>query len=213
MDFKPFPADIDRDAFGHWLSGFVDGEGFFTLGVNTHSYKHKNGIRKYVPVATPWSRFGITLRADDYAVIDLIQSYWGCGMCNFRERGRTAKTNDCPQYQIRLAKIESLANVLIPHFDMYPLFAKKRRDYAIWKEATLLIRTVQCRRSRHFMVGHGQHPKWTLDERDRFNSLSAALVSVRKYRGPTASSESVVAAPSPLPKRPIQPSFDFLETD
>jgi hypothetical protein len=23
---EPFPADIDRDAFGHWLSGFTDGE-------------------------------------------------------------------------------------------------------------------------------------------------------------------------------------------
>ena len=29
-----FPAEIDRDRFGDWLSGFVDGEGCF--GLNWH---------------------------------------------------------------------------------------------------------------------------------------------------------------------------------
>lgn len=63
-----FPSDIDHDAFGHYLSGFTDGEGSFVL-----AFRETGGL------SYPLAYFGICLRVDDRAILELAQSYWQCG--------------------------------------------------------------------------------------------------------------------------------------
>ena len=67
----PFPEDIDRDGFGHWLAGFTDGEGCFCLPYTRN--------RKRTDAYTPSARFTINLRADDAVILYTIQSYWRKG--------------------------------------------------------------------------------------------------------------------------------------
>ena len=51
----PFPADIDRNAFGHWFSGLTDGEGCF--------------YAKTVGIHSPEVGYVLALRADDRPAI------------------------------------------------------------------------------------------------------------------------------------------------
>jgi hypothetical protein len=175
---SPFPADIDRDAFGHWLSGFVDGEGCFMI----HSIMNYTRVRAPQPVGV----FRVALRADDEQTLRLIQSYWGCGTVILNENKKPYYSNSKPISIYNATRIEDVASIIVPHFDKYPLRAKKRCDYAIWREGVLLIREVSSRPLK-YRPGHapnrhgGTYPKWTDAERERFDSLCAELKAGRRY--------------------------------
>ena len=62
----PFPATIDQKDFGNYLSGLVDGEGSFCLSWHP---KQDTGLVAFV----------LQLRSDDRSILELIQSFWGCG--------------------------------------------------------------------------------------------------------------------------------------
>lgn len=112
MDNLPSTPIIGTE-FGNWLAGFVDGEGHFGLTVT------KNGVR---PV------FAITLRADDRAIIDDIATRFGVGhIAEYAERG-----NRHAQVGYRC---ESWSNCLAiaPVFEQFPLRAKKRLDFEVWR--------------------------------------------------------------------------------
>lgn len=173
---KPFPPDIDRDRFGDWLSGFTDGEGYFCL----KTIRPKNPTYQMDIKAV----FGISLRADDEAILKLIQSFWGCGCVN---RIKPRKTiNEQSSFQVRRA--DDLANIVIPHFDKHPLRAKKARDFAIWKEGITLMQRV---RSRPIKVRIGKHggfygiiSRWKESEFQHFLALKSHLKNVRVYDSP-----------------------------
>lgn len=164
----PFPADIDRDAFGHWLSGFTDGEGCFNL----RKQRWSQG-RCWVRNAS----FQIGLRADDVAILRQIRSFWGCGKVNFHKARVPSDRNprDCDSFQYTLAAAEPLHTVIVPHFLKYPLRAKKARDFAIWRRGVELVWTIVRRGSR------GPYARWTQQDRERFDELKAALEAVRIY--------------------------------
>src|SRR5215468_2549053 len=110
----PFPADIDRDAFGHWLSGFVDGEGCSLLKVGT-----ERGGRQL----TRQIGFVINLRLDDVGILRQIQSYWKCGRIRQIVRAVRTKRNwdTKPTAMFTVADRKSLSGVVVPHFQRYPL--------------------------------------------------------------------------------------------
>jgi hypothetical protein len=41
--------------------------------------------------------------------------------------------------EYRIAKIDDLLNIIIPHFDKYPLQSSKLIDYNLWKKCLTLI--------------------------------------------------------------------------
>lgn len=178
----PFPADIDRDAFGHWISGFSDGESTFQLRA-----QRDPGTGKAHPIAL----FRIALRADDSDVLALIQSYWGCGTLIRFQYKPSDTLNANPHATFSVLKVGDLFGVVIPHFERYPLMAKKRNDFMIWRQGVELMAAVQSRplsyrpgrsRNRH----GGTYPKWTAAERERFISLSELLRETRRYRDPVS---------------------------
>src|SRR5438552_588191 len=98
------------DAFGHWLAGFIDGEGCFII-----RQMNRNEI---------YCSFSISLRDDDAAIIEEIRSrLGGIGILKFRHRkGRNG--NDCPQVEWVLQSGQDCA-VLVRVLDKYQLRAKK----------------------------------------------------------------------------------------
>lgn len=174
----PFPADIDRDAFGHWLSGFTDGEGSFLL---------KTGIDKRYGRRTHHALFQITLRDDDSRILGQIQAYWGCGSLSSLQRKRT-KVRDWdtkPSAVFVVCGIRFLRNIIVPHFNLYPLRAKKARDFFIWKEGVDFLYQVACRQDRYSKVFRGGlDPKWTDAESDTFAAFVGALKQQRRYEAP-----------------------------
>ena len=168
----PFPADIDRTAFGHWLSGFSDGEACFVI---------QDGKPRRVGDKRPslTCEFAISLRRDDLPVLQLIQSYWQCGgIVHYDSYGRTPGN---PSSRFYVHKTSCLTDILIPHFDRYPMFAKKARDFLIWKKAVLLKAGIAVRKYRGLPSGKGCTPKWTDAEIAHYRSLKAAMESGRKY--------------------------------
>lgn len=119
-----FPRTYDSDVDGGYVSGLVDGEGSFMV-----SFVERRGRWNFNP------KFGITLRIDDGAILKWVKSYFDCGRYS---ETVVAGSVQSPRASLVVADLYSLMSKVLPHFDTYPLRAKKRHDYAIWKEMVLL---------------------------------------------------------------------------
>jgi len=172
---EPFPTDIDRNHFASWLSGFTDGEGCFLL----LSAKRGNDNR-FQAIA----QFLLSLRRDDSRVLKLIQSYFQCGFIYEDPRSYTDKSI-FPKASFRVNRIEDHKKIIIPHFLKHPLFAKKRRDFEIWKEGVLFMSVIKDRPQRHRGSGRngsfGRLPNWTSCEKEHFSLLTSKMKEQRKY--------------------------------
>jgi len=108
----------------YFVTGFTDAEGSFIVR-----------IRKNPNTKTGWSvetKFSFCLHKKDRMVLDLIQSFFG-GVGSI-----TYASKDTLHY--RIASLQDLIHVVLPHFDKYPLNSQKRADYFLFKEIVLLIR-------------------------------------------------------------------------
>ena len=178
----PWPASLDREAFGHYLSGLTDGEGHFNL-----SYRMFRTKLHPDPYWGTSPHFRIALRADDREVLDLAHAFFSCGLVGRRNRAAydLRHPNDCPQYYFGVSKVSDLARVVIPHFERYPLRAKKRHDFALWRQGIDLAYHVHQRRvQRRCGTRGGALSKWTSAEREQFVALADALKQQRCYQAP-----------------------------
>lgn len=106
-----------------FISGFVDAEGSFQIIVRKEP-RNKTGWRVE-------SRFSIGLHEKDRAILNLIQANF-CGIGKIEKQGK-----DSIQY--RVYDIKSLIDVVIPHFELYPLITQKKADFELFKRAACLI--------------------------------------------------------------------------
>ncbi len=162
----PFPGAVDRRDFGNYVSGLVDGEGCFILRWN-----HGSGSAK----------FQLALRHDDRPILELVQSFWGCGYFEYSDR-RAIVPNHMPRAAFCVCKTSDLARIVAPNFERFPLRAKKRRDFDIWNQGVRLIDSIKKRPRRRRYVLHGTLPKWTTQERSLFRALFLGLKAVRDYQ-------------------------------
>ena len=106
----------------NYLVGFVDGEGSFCVSMNKHkTTKFKVDIRP---------EFEIELREDDAEIIHRIQATLNCGNIYRLEYERY---DWLPHVKFRVGKISELQEIVVPFFEKYPLQAKKREDFNIFK--------------------------------------------------------------------------------
>jgi hypothetical protein len=105
-----------------WVSGFVDGEGCFTVSILKNS-ELKTGWRVK-------ATFSIQLHSLDYALLEEIKAYFGVG-------GIIKKGEDAVQFSV--SSLKDLTNVIIPHFDKFPLVTQKRADYLLFKQIIHLM--------------------------------------------------------------------------
>ncbi len=174
----PFPSDIDRDIFGHWLSGFTDGEGCFHLYCQPH-FHHGSTY------SNPTAGFCIALRADDLTILEQIRMFFACGIIRLVHKRETKKRPGHPVHDYRVNKIGDLVQHIIPHFSRYPLRAKKARDFAIWKEGVALLAQVSSQPFRKkFGYRNGWARKWKPDLVAKFESFRDALKLQRVYQAP-----------------------------
>jgi len=105
-----------------FVTGFVDAEGCFTIGL-TKSEQYRSG---YQVTAI----FKISLHRKDYDLLCQIRDYFGVGVIT--KHGETTI-----QYFVR--SIKDL-NVILSHFEAYPLIGQKWADYILFKQAIVLIK-------------------------------------------------------------------------
>lgn len=165
----------NHDAFGNWISGFTDGEGHFQL------FWQKYKTRRWLRIKRNGNAvFAITLRHDDLAILEQIQSFWGAGNINAYHYENNKRK---PFSRLAVHGVKTLKKIIVPHFERYPLRAKKARDFLIWKEGIELLYRVNCRPMEHKQgkrnMGFAQ--KWTEKELAEFNVLVTTLKAQRRY--------------------------------
>lgn len=105
-----------------FVSGFTDAEGCFTISLVR---KNKLKVRWEVKAT-----FQIELHQKDKALLEQMKSYFGVG--SISEYG-SRQSN-----RFRVQSVKDL-QVIIDHFENYPLITKKRADYELWKQAFYLV--------------------------------------------------------------------------
>jgi len=151
-----------------YVTGLVDGEGCFSLALNTENRKRKKGtISSY----TYWvTIFRVSLREDDYKIIDKLRAYFNCGSSN-TYRSSSHKLKAVPgitAFHVKSRK--DLISKIIPHFDKYPLQAKKRATYKIWREAVIILFNADKKRPNVF-----SRQILTMEEESRLRSIKQAI--------------------------------------
>jgi hypothetical protein len=106
--------------FKSWLSGFIDGEGCFAL--------HTQTVGRGFAV-----QFVLRVRADELSIVKKIHQYLGG---SYYVQSNSGSPNLLVNYTLCGAK-NCLR--LVKHLEKYPLLAKKKQDFEIWREAIYLL--------------------------------------------------------------------------
>jgi hypothetical protein len=106
----------------NYVTGFTDGEGCFYVGVYSYS-RHKTNYRVKATF-----KFGVHVK--DLALLEQIKLFFGVG--NITKLGADS-------VQFRVTGIEDL-NLIINHFDKYPLLTQKLSDYLLFKKVINLMK-------------------------------------------------------------------------
>jgi len=112
------------DIWGGWFSGFTAGDGCFVI----HKHNRDNLCASYR------CQFQIALRDDDRAILEEIHETLGIGNIHDSPVDTCGFPNTKPQTRFQVHAIADCAE-LVKLFETYPLRAKKRRDFEIWRKA------------------------------------------------------------------------------
>ena len=117
VEFKGIPADQPN-----WLAGFTTGEGCLNINI-TKSSTNKSGNQVQL-------KFQITQHTRDAELLKSLVSYLSCGYY-YASKGRDWGNF----FVIRFSDIESK---IIPFFDKYQILGVKSKDYADFKQVSVL---------------------------------------------------------------------------
>jgi hypothetical protein len=105
-----------------WITGFVDGEGCFYVGINEHA-DMKVGYQ-VLP------EFTVVQHERDVQVLHALKAHFGCGVVRKNHDDRMA-------YRVR-GKGHLLERI-VPFFEKHPLKTKKRVDFAKFRKILRLM--------------------------------------------------------------------------
>jgi len=106
----------------YYVTGFCDGEACFTVNFN------KNDL-----VRTGWNvklSFSIHLNVRDLDLLESIKTFFGVGNTQINKDGSITYS---------VTGLKDLINVIIPHFDKYPLLTQKQIDFELFKQLSILM--------------------------------------------------------------------------
>lgn len=110
----------------HFITGFYDAEGSFIISIYKNNKTNSKLAWRVQPV------FSLHLHLKDLEWLKSIKSFFNVGVL-------TVNT-DKNDVKYTVNSVEDIVNVIIPHFDKYPLESKKYIDYMLFKSAVLLVK-------------------------------------------------------------------------
>ena len=106
----------------YWVSGFVDGEGTFYVGIN------KNNTMKSNFQILP--EFRIVQHEKDIKVLYALKHFFNSGV---------VRLNHDTRQELRIRSLEHINKYVIPHFNKYELLTQKKFDFIKFKEIIKLM--------------------------------------------------------------------------
>ena len=104
----------------YWVSGFTAGDGGFYVGIRSKTDQI-------------YFRFHITQHSRDNQLMNLFINFFGCGKVFLR--------NNCNRSDFYIQDFSKIFDIVIPHFDSYPLYNAKSLDYQDFKIAAGLFKS------------------------------------------------------------------------
>ena len=103
-----------------WITGFVDGEGCFHVGINANA-EMKAGFQ-VLP------EFTVVQHERDVQVLHALKAYFECGVVRVNHGDRMA---------FRVRKAEHLREIIVPFFMKHPLKTRKNVDFRKFRQVLL----------------------------------------------------------------------------
>ncbi len=109
-----------------WIVGFVDGEGYFYVGLN----KKKDLVQEYQVLP----EFSIVQHKRDIKLLYALKDFFGCGII----RNNKGKNSDIMIYRVRRQK--DLLEKILPFFEKHELKTVKNIDFKKFRSVLLMIK-------------------------------------------------------------------------
>jgi len=115
--------DMSNKLNPFFVTGFTEGEGSFYVAVYP---RQKNKIGWEVRPS-----FSLSQNKRDKTLLYMLKDFFASGTIRPNRKDNTLK------YEVR--DLNSLKNIIIPHFDSYPLRGKKKDDFIIFRHIVFLM--------------------------------------------------------------------------
>lgn len=133
---NPTDADNQQERLIGWITGFVDGEGCFSIHLVRQP--HRAARRGYRTGFQVGHRFVVTQGAKSVECLRMMQQYFGVGRLHCNRRHDNHKED---LYQFIVASRSDLQTTIIPFFQRYPLRTAKRLDFEKFVRCMQMIAT------------------------------------------------------------------------
>ena len=119
-----------------WITGYVDGEGCFSINLIRQPHRHnRRGYKTGFQVA---HEFAVTQGASSVDSLHLLEKFFGVGCVYINKRYDNHKEH-MYRYCVRARK--ELVKTIIPFFDRYPLRTSKQDNFLKFAECLRLMET------------------------------------------------------------------------
>jgi hypothetical protein len=119
-----------------WITGFVDGEGCFSIHVVRQPHRHnRRGYKTGFQVA---HQFVVTQGAKSIECLQMMQGYFGVGRLHCNRRYDNHKEH---LYQYVVSKRSDLLETIIPFFQRFQLRTSKQLDFDKFVRCMRVIQT------------------------------------------------------------------------
>ncbi len=148
------PKFAINDLSPWWVTGITDAkwEGNFSINFNANSNKIH-------------ASFKITQKSHSKGILLSIKKFFGCGVICKDNNNESAD-------KFVVNKVEDLLNVILPHFDIYPLVSSKHLDYLDFRKAVGLFkngsRFVSENKDLILYIKQGMNKSRSFEERWKF---------------------------------------------
>ena len=107
----------------YYVTGLVDGEGSFYVGILPRSHNYVGWEAR--------PSFSLSQNEENKKLVFQLKSFFRCGTIRPSKKDRMIK------YEVRCFK--DLNQKIIPHFDKYQLVGEKKKNYEVFKKAIRII--------------------------------------------------------------------------
>ena len=105
-----------------YISGFVDGEGCFYVGINPHP--EMSSRHQVLP------EFTVVQHRRDIQLLHALKAFFECGV---------VRVNHGERWAFRVRRFEHLKAVIVPFFERHPLRSKKQVDFLKFRDVIRLM--------------------------------------------------------------------------